>query len=266
MPPSVMLRRIYLAALRPTEEVAMYWNRLSSPELTLSKDDDGDEYNRLCAYLNTQFGYRSKSDSAEDQPNASTPESNEVEPYQIEGAINKISRKELTFYQGPKPETGYPILYRVGIHLQKIDQAATNASVPEETGARSETGAAKIAPLSSESKAEVLDGGTRNTTDSNDSQPHTSQASSNKNLTNFEWTNVYVVRDPLAQSSGDSDTREWYLLDGEGTVLRELNAKFDGIKINEAASVDEYLDFSVHFSVQKRAPSLLLKRLAILTN
>lgn len=73
----------------------------------------------------------------------------------------------------------------------------------------------------------------------------------NKNLTNYEWTRVYLVRvcEGKSQDSFSSghDQCEWYLLDGESTVLHELNAKFGGVRIDDSSSAHEYLDFFCSF-------------------
>lgn len=72
-----------------------------------------------------------------------------------------------------------------------------------------------------------------------------------KTLTNYEWTRVYVVRVPKdnVEDEAKSSTHgyEWYLLDGESTVLHTLNAKFGGINVSDPLLLKEYLDFFCSF-------------------
>lgn len=74
---------------------------------------------------------------------------------------------------------------------------------------------------------------------------------SDKTLTNYEWTRVYVVRVPKdnVEDEAKSSTHgyEWYLLDGESTVLHTLNAKFGGINVSDPLLLKEYLDFFCSF-------------------
>lgn len=72
-----------------------------------------------------------------------------------------------------------------------------------------------------------------------------------KTLTSYDWTRVYLVRVVADKSdtgsAGDSAVYEWYLLDGESTVLHVLNAKLKGIKIDDLKLAAEYLDFFCSF-------------------
>lgn len=95
------------------------------------------------------------------------------------------------------------------------------------------------------------------------------ESAPNKELTNYKWTHVYVVRAPKPakgpEEEEDSKTqlpvstekvgapkesepsREWYLLDGESQVLHELNARFGKIDIENDGHAREYLDFFSSF-------------------
>ncbi len=235
----------------------MYWNRLSREQVELARN--GREYEELCAYLNVQFGYTHESENVEDQPIGSHSDNTASKSYQVEGAITRILRKELKFYQAHQEKsTGYPTLYQVDIDLQKIDQLPARFEEAEHAETISDEGSARDKPLTDGSKSDVSNG-SATSAELSDSQSQPVQDANNKRFTNFEWSRVYIVKDHQAQPSGDSNIREWYFLDGERTVLRELNAKFEGIKIDDEGLVEEYLDFFCSFLCGEKGSFALIK-------
>lgn len=85
-----------------------------------------------------------------------------------------------------------------------------------------------------------------------------------RNLTNYEWTRVYVVRvreDKTDDNSKHStDNYEWYVLDGESGVLHALNAKFGGVNIDTPSDASDYLDFFCSFLSAEEGVFALIRK------